>query len=503
MAKFDFNPKTHEKKLQPLIRELVAGKKYDKVLRRYPKTKTRLFTKAEVIAGLKHFGYPPSLVAKPIRTLSGVVPVTVLTKPYPCPGCCLYCPNDPTMPKSYLPDEPGGQRAVANQFDPYRQVVSRLTTYRANNHPTDKVELIVLGGTWSAYPKTYQTWFIKRCFEALNNRPSASLPAAQKINETTKNRCIGLSLETRPDWITKQELINFRHLGCTKVQIGIQSLNNRILRLNQRGHTVAATKKAIKLLREFGFKIQAHWMANLYGSSPKQDFTDFKKLFSDKNFRPDELKIYPCSLIKTASLMKYYQKGLWQPYSLAELTDLLVKILPLVPQYCRVSRMIRDFSSEDIVTGNKQSNLRQIVESKLKNNIQEIRSREIRNENPPAGGLKLTIITYQTSIGKEKFLQWVTANNQICAFLRLSLPEGKPGAMIRELHVYGPALALGSRGKVQHSGLGSQLITKAVAIAKKFKFKKLSVISAVGTKEYYRRRGFTDGLLYQHFNLLQ
>lgn len=499
MAKFDFNPKTYEKKLKPLIRELAAGKKYDKVLRRYPKTKTRLFTKAEVIAGLKHFGYPPSLVAKPIRTLSGVVPVTVLTKPYPCPGRCLYCPNDPTMPKSYLPNEPGGQRAVTNHFDPFRQVFSRLETYRANNHPTDKVELIVLGGTWSAYPKTYQIWFIKRCFEALNNQSSASLKEAQAINETAKTRCIGLSLETRPDWITRQELINFRKLGCTKVQIGIQSLNNQILKLNQRGHSVAAIKKAIKLLRLFGFKIQAHWMANLFGADPKTDFADFKKLFSDKNFRPDELKIYPCSLIKTAPLMKYYQQGLWQPYSQAELTDLLVKILPIVPQYCRVSRMIRDFSSSDIVTGNKQSNLRQIVEAKLQNNIQEIRSREIRNQ--PSGKLTLKIITYKTSIGQEKFLQWVTDKNQICAFLRLSLSHKKSTAMIRELHVYGQSLAIGAKGKSQHLGLGSRLLKKAIKLAAGYR--QLSVISAVGTKEYYRCRGFTDGLLYQHFNLLQ
>lgn len=499
MAKFDFNPKTYEKKLQPLIRELIAGKNYDKVLRCFPKTKTRLFTKAEIISALRYFNYPPSLIAKPIRTLSGVVPVTVLTKPYLCPGRCLYCPNDRIMPKSYLRSEPGGQRAVANEFDPFRQVSSRLKTYQANNHPTDKVELIVLGGTWSAYPKTYQTWFIKRCFEALNNQPSASLKTAQKINETAQTRCVGLSLETRPDWITKKELINFRKLGCTKVQIGIQSLNNQILRLNQRGHSIAATKKAIKLLRLFGFKIQAHWMANLYGATPKTDIADFKKLFSDKNFRPDELKIYPCSLIKTAPLMKYYQKGLWQPYSQAELTDLLVKILPLVPQYCRVSRMIRDFSSADIVIGNKQSNLRQIVEAKLQNNIQEIRSREIRNQ--PAGKLTLKIITYKTGIGQEKFLQFVTSNHQICAFLRLSLPDKKSTAMIRELHVYGQSLKIGAKGKSQHLGLGSRLLKKAIKLAAGYQ--QLSVISAVGTKQYYRCRGFTDGLLYQHINLLQ
>ncbi len=499
MAKFDFNPKTYQKKLQPLLKELAAGKKYDKVLRRYPKTKTRLFTKAEIISGLRYFNYPLSLIAKPIRTLSGVVPVTVLTKPYPCPGRCLYCPNDPIMPKSYLRSEPGGQRAVANEFDPFRQVSSRLKTYQANNHPTDKVELIVLGGTWSAYPKTYQTWFIKRCFEALNNRSSVSLKAAQKINETAKTRCVGLSLETRPDWITAKELINFRRLGCTKVQIGIQSLNNQILRLNQRGHTVAAAKKAIKLLRQFSFKIQAHWMANLYGATLQTDIADFKKLFSDKNFRPDELKIYPCALIETAPLFKYYQKKLWRPYSQAELTDLLVKILPLVPQYCRVSRMIRDFSSADIVIGNKQSNLRQIVEAKAGQKIKEIRYREIRNQ--PAGKLTLKIITYETSIGQEKFLQFVTSNNQICAFLRLGLPDKKSTAMIRELHVYGQSLEIGAKGKSQHLGLGSRLLKKAIKLAAGYQ--QLSVISAIGTKEYYRRRGFTDSLLYQHINLLQ
>lgn len=499
MSRFDFNPENYKHQLKPLLLELKLGKSLEKILRRFPKTKTELFTKAEIISALKYFGYPVNLIAKPVRTLSGVVPVTVLTKPYPCPGRCLYCPNDPNMPKSYLPLEPGGQRALANNFDPYRQVSTRLQTYQANNHPIDKIELIILGGTWSAYPKKYQTWFIKRCFDALNDKTSITLAQAQRINETTVSRCVGLSLETRPDWITKQELINFRKLGCTKVQIGIQSLSDRVLKLNHRGHTVSQTKKAIKLLREFGFKIQAHWMANLYGSSPKQDFQDFKNLFSDKNFRPDELKIYPCSLIKTAPLLAYYQKGLWRPYSQSELTDLLVKILPLVPAYCRVSRIIRDFSAVDIVVGNKQSNLRQLVEEKTKFDLQEIRSREIRNQ--VAGKLTLKKITYETSIGEEKFLQWVTDTNQICAFLRLSLPANKACAMIRELHVYGQALALGRQGKIQHSGLGSKLIKQAIKISRKSGYKNLFVISSIGTKEYYRRLGFTDGKLYQHFKV--
>lgn len=521
MAKFDFRPKAYEKELKPLLRELVNGKDYDKVLRRYPKTKSRLFTKAEVIAGLRHFGYEDKMLAKPIRTISGVVPVTLLTKPYPCPGKCIFCPTDVRMPKSYLSAEPGAQRAAANNFDPYNQVSSRLQTYYANGHTTDKVELIILGGTWSAYPLPYKLWFITRCFEALNEfkpdkkllMPQISgeaawprLLKAQKINETTASRCVGLSIETRPDFITLGQLIELRKMGCTKIQIGIQSLDNRVLRLNNRGHDVKATRKAITLLRQFGFKIQAHWMANLYGSTPAKDIVDFKKLFSQKWYRPDELKIYPCSLIATSVLMKYYQKGLWRPYTHEELLEVLTTILPDVAEYCRVSRMIRDFSSDDIVVGNKTTNFRQLVEAKAKN-IREIRFREIRGRAVRQEDLRLKIITYTTSTGKEKFLQWVTKDNRIAGFLRLSLPVGEVpipelagAALIRELHIYGRALALGGRAKTQHLGLGKQLLFKAKTLAAGYN--QLSVISSIGTRQYYRRQGFKGGELYQHLQLV-
>lgn len=521
MNKFDFRPKAYEKELKPLLRELVSGKDYDKVLRRYPKTKSRLFTKAEVIAGLRHFGYQDKMLAKPIRTMSGVVPVTLLTKPYPCPGQCIFCPTDVRMPKSYLSAEPGAQRAAANNFDPYNQVTSRLQTYYANNHTTDKVELIILGGTWSAYSLPYKLWFISRCFEVLNEfKPDKKLDLpqisgeaawprlikAQKINETASTRCVGLSIETRPDFITLGQLIELRKMGCTKIQIGIQSLDNRVLKLNRRGHTISATKKAVKLLRSFGFKIQVHWMANLYGSTPNKDIADFKKLFSQKWYRPDELKIYPCSLIATADLMEYYRKKLWRPYRQTELMKVMVKALPLVGEYCRVSRMIRDFSSDDIVAGNKTTNFRQLVEARAKN-IKEIRFREIRGQVVRPEDLSLKIITYSTSIGKEKFLQWVTKENRIAGFLRLALPCGRgvipeleKAALIRELHVYGPALKLGGQVGTQHSGLGGQLLDKAKTLAKGYK--KLSVISSVGTKEYYRRSGFKDGDLYQHLKLV-
>ncbi len=521
MSQFDFNPEEFKHQLEPVLKELAQGKDYDKVLRRHPKTKTRLFTKAEVIAGLRHFGYEDKMLAKPIRTMSGVVPVTLLTKPYPCPGKCIFCPTDVRMPKSYLSAEPGAQRAAANNFDPYNQVTSRLQTYYANNHTTNKVELIILGGTWSAYPLPYKIWFIARCFEALNEfKPDKKLKPpqisgesvwsrllkAQKINETASTRCVGLSIETRPDFITLGQLIELRKMGCTKIQIGIQSLDNRVLKLNRRGHGVEATRKAVKLLRQFGFKIQAHWMANLYGSTPAKDIADFAKLFSQKWYRPDELKIYPCSLIATADLMDYYQKKLWRPYSQTELMKVMAAILPDVAEYCRVSRMIRDFSSDDIVAGNKTTNFRQLVEAKAKN-IKEIRWREVRGRGVEPDELKLKIISYTTSIGKEKFLQCITRDNQIAGFLRLSLPavpapikELAGAALIRELHVYGPALKLGSKAGTQHSGLGGKLLEKAATLAKDYK--KLSVISSIGTRQYYRRQGFKDGQLYQHLKLV-
>lgn len=528
MSKFDFNPKDYQKKLLPLIKALKSNKTYDRVLRCFPKTTTTLFTKAEIISGLRYFGYPINLVAKPVRTSSGVVPVTVLTKPYPCPGTCIFCPLDANLPKSYLSSEPGAQRALANRFDPFNQVITRLNSYYANGHNTDKVELIVLGGTWSFYPLSYQIWFINRCFQALNAFQSGQtltlpkfqttgqaawiqLKKSQLQNQTAATRCVGLSLETRPDFISQPEVIRLRKLGCTKVQLGVQSLDNKILRLNRRGHTIQATRQAFRLLRLSGFKIQAHWMANLYGSSVKKDIADFKKIFSQSYYRPDELKIYPCSLIASAQLFNYYQKGLYRPYTQNQLLSVLSTILPLIPAYCRVTRMIRDFSSADIVSGNKASNFRQLVESavlKAGQTIQEIRFREIRRQPIDFKQLKLKVINYKTSTGREKFLQFVTSTNHLVAFLRLSLPQTRPfikelqaSAIIREIHVYGQALNLGESAKTQHLGLGTRLIQQAVLIARKLKFKQLSVISSIGTKPYYRRYGFKQGLLYQHQRL--
>jgi elongator complex protein 3 len=305
-------------------------------------------------------------------------------------------------------------------------------------------------------------------------------------------------------------------LGCTKVQIGFQSLDDRILQLNKRGHTVDDTRRAVRLLRQAGFKIHAHWMPNLYGATPESDRADYQRLFSDPDFCPDELKIYPCSLIESAELMRHYQSGAWQPYSTETLTALLADCLRATPEYCRLTRIIRDIPSTDIVVGNKLTNLRELVEAQLAahgERSRDIRAREVRESAIAPEALHLDALSYPTGIGREYFLQFVTAERHIAGFLRLSLPDrGAPAlhaelegaAIIREVHVYGQALGFGQEaaGKAQHSGLGTRLIERAAQIARAHGYARLAVISAVGTRAYYRERAFEDGQLYQVRRLL-
>jgi elongator complex protein 3 len=335
------------------------------------------------------------------------------------------------------------------------------------------------------------------------------LEAAHLYNETAECRCVGLVIETRPDHISEEEVLRVRRLGCTKVQIGFQSLNDKVLRMNKRGHTVAATRRAVKLLRAAGFKIHAHWMPNLYGSSPDEDVEDYRRMFVDPDFRPDELKIYPCSLIESAELMGRYEDGSWRPYTHEELLQVLTDVFRLTPEYCRLTRVIRDIPSTDIVVGNQLTNFRQIAEDELAKageRSRDIRAREVRFRKVEAVDLQLDELWYESSWGDEVFLQYITPERDIAGFLRLSLPSEAPiteelteAAMIREVHVYGQSLEIGeaAAGRAQHLGLGKQLIERAAEIARERGYQKLAVISAIGTREYYRKRGFIDGMLYQ------
>lgn len=480
----------------------------------------RHFSKAELVHGYRQLvaagkiepdrRLEQGLRLKPVRTSSGVAPVTVLTKPYACPGQCIFCPTFVSMPKSYVPDEPGSLRALQNEFDPYRQTASRLNSFRQVGHSTDKVELLILGGTWSAYPRDYQAWFVQRCLDAMNGCDSASLAEAQHLNESAAHRNVGLVIETRPDAISPRELIHLRQLGVTKVQLGLQSLDDRILALNKRGHTVAEMRQAVRLLRGAGFKIVLHWMANLYGDTLESDYEDFQRLWRDPAIRPDELKIYPNSLLKETELYGYYERRLYQPYEEDDLVALIARCKTHVPRYCRINRVFRDIPSPNIVAGNKKTNLRQLVQEHMRQQgmvCRCLRCREVRGQEVAFEQLRLDVLGYDTDINRELFLSFVTPDDKVAGFLRLSLPnspavapipEIQEAAMIRELHVYGPALGLGSgsAGEAQHLGLGRRLVGRARDLARESGYPTLAVISAIGTREYYRKLGFAVGELY-------
>ena len=561
-----------------LNRPLLTSRDLRGLVKANPKNGSGLFSADELIAAYRELAgthglpaYDPLLLErlrlKPVRSRSGVTPLTVFTKPFPCPGTCIFCPNDVRMPKSYLADEPGAQRAEQFAFDPYRQTTARLQAFYNMGHPVDKIELIVLGGTWSFYPEAYQRWFIWRVFEALNDFDGfnaadfdifessatrsgsvvsraaagqtynqaiqerygkafreaevnetatwAQLEAAHLRNETADCRSVGLVIETRPDYATPEEVTRLRRLGCTKIQLGLQSLNDTVLTANKRGHDVTASRRAIQLFRRAGFKIHAHWMPNLYCATLESDRADYRHLFDDPDFRPDELKIYPCALIDDTPLMDHYRAGRWQPYTGPELVDLLANCMIATPEYCRLTRIIRDIPATDIVAGSTTSNLRQVVERTLATRgerSRDIRAREIGAERVSPNVLQLDESEYESSAGTEVFLQWLTESRQIVGFLRLLLPtvlsfiaELDQAAIIREVHVYGQTLAIGQtvNGQAQHHGLGGQLLSRAAEIAAARGYTKLAVISAVGTRPYYRARGFHDGELYQFRDLTQ
>jgi elongator complex protein 3 len=499
-----------------ILEEVRLGKPVSEAVRRRPLSDGGYVGKHLLVAVYRRLvetgEWPPDteLLArirlKPVRTLSGVTTVTVLTKPYPCPGKCIFCPTDVRMPKSYLPDEPGARRALEHAFDPYDQVVARLRALNEVGHPTEKVELLILGGTWSAYRRDYQQWFILRCFDALNGIDSTTLTEAQRRNETAIHRNVGLVIETRPDHVDASELAWLRDLGVTKVQMGVQSLDDSILELNQRGHTVAETRRAVELLRAAGFKIVLHWMPNLLGATPDSDRQDFARLWD--GLCPDEIKIYPNQLLENTDLYACWLRGDYRPYTTQELVDLIADIKPTIPRYCRVNRVIRDIPSTYVIEGNKRTSLRQDVQEELRRRgaaCSCVRCREVRGRKVDPGTLGLHDLVYQAADSQEHFLSFDTQDDKLAGFLRLSLPgPGAPStgltdldgaAIIREVHVYGQSLPVGGdeNGAVQHSGLGRRLIEEAERIAGQAGFQRMAVIAAIGTRPYYLRLGFERG----------
>jgi len=440
------------------------------------------------------------LIKRRVRSLSGIVNVSILTKPYDCPGKCIYCPSQKGVPKSYLKKEPAVQRAILTDFDPYLQVQTRLESLRATGHPTDKIELRIIGGTWSYYPKAYQTNFIKRCFEAANNKKSKNLILAQKLNEKAKHRIIGITIETRPDYINIKEIKRLRKLGVTRVELGVQSIYDEVLRLNKRGHNVSALIKGAKLLKDAGFKISFQIMPNLPGSSFKKDIEMFKELFSNPDFQPDLLKIYPLGLVKESPLYSWYKKKKFKPYSKEKLIKLLIEIKKEIPYYVRIERIIRDIPSEYVIAGGvKTSNLREVVQKEMDQKCKCIRCREIKESYDPKEKPYLFRQDYNASDGKEIFLSFENKKRtRLYALLRLRLaseiviPVLKNSAIIREIHTYGQMVPVSQKIKAaQHKGLGKKLIKQAEKIAKReFGSNKIVVISGIGVRDYFRKLGY-------------
>ncbi len=441
---------------------------------------------------------------KSTRTISGVTPVAVMTEPMKCPGQCVYCPTYSAAPQSYTPESPAVLRAIKCDYDAKKQVELRLRILSEMGHPTDKVELIVMGGTFLAYPQDYQYQFIKDCFDALNGEESTTLEEAKRLNETTNHRCTGLCIETRPDWCGQEEIDRMLEFGTTRVELGVQTLDDKIYRLVRRGHKVEDVVNATILLKEHGFKVHYHWMPGLPGSTPEEDLELSARLFSDACFKPDGLKLYPTMVVEGTELEKWYQDGRYQPYDDDTMISLICEIKSIVPKYVRISRVLRDIPAKFIVGGLRNS-LRDVVRERMKQLAVEchcIRCREYGHrarDGWEIGEPRLVRLDYEASGGQEIFLSFEDERETLFGLLRLRIQDkpiarlgqetGGNSALIRELHVYGPEVPLKQQSPTaaQHKGLGKALLKEAERIAgEEFQARQVIVLSGTGAKEYYR-----------------
>ncbi len=443
-----------------------------------------------------------------VRTMSGVAPVAVLTKPYSCPGKCAYCPTEENVPQSYLSNEPAVMRAIRCNYDPYIQVQDRIRALIANGHEPTKIELIVIGGTWGYFPEKYKYWYIVNLFAGANEFTSKKLKVKskkyglnlslkklkefllleQKKNEKVKYKIIGLTLETRPDYINDKELLEMRELGATRVEIGVQAIDDQILKLNKRGSDVKDIVDATKLLKDYGFKVTYHIMPGLPGATSAKDYKMYQQLFTDARFQPDQIKFYPTVVTKGSLLYRWWKDGKYKPYSDKVLKNLIIKCKLATPEYVRIIRLIRDIPGESIIAGNKITNLRQIIKDEGVQ-CRCIRCREAREREFKVKSKKLKVLEYNASDGQEYFIFHESKNREILyGFCRLRLVNNT--AIIRELHVYGQLVSIGNKKKVQHAGLGKLLLQKAEKIAKENGVEKMTIISGVGVRGYYRKFGY-------------
>jgi elongator complex protein 3 len=456
--------------------------------------------------------FRPLLRVKPVRSASGVSVVSVMAQPFPCPhGVCLYCPGGVSWgtPQSYVGTEPSARRAAENRYDPYRQVKSRIKQLEATGHRVSKVELIILGGTFLAAPLEYQYWFVKGCFEGLNGARARSLEEAQHLNEVAEHRCIGLTVETRPDYCKEPHVDRLLYYGATRVEVGVQALSDDIYRLVNRGHTVQDVVEAFQVARDAGFKIGAHMMLGLPGATPSQDLEHFTRLFEDERFKPDTLKIYPTLVVEGTGLYRWLQEGRYRPYPAELVAELLVEVKRRVPEWVRIVRIQREIPAYEIVEGVRWGNLRELVRERMWAKglrCRCIRCREVglrRMRLQELRSIRLVRREYTAAGGREVFLAFEDEETDtLVGFLRLRLPSAKahreevrtvPTALVRELHVYGDVVPVGAQEARawQHRGYGRRLLQEAERVAREeWGVDRLLVISGVGVREYYRRLGY-------------
>ncbi len=463
----------------------------------------------------------PLLKRKTTRTISGVTVVATMTKPYPCPQPepCAYCPGGPSTgsPQSYTGHEPAAMRGSQNDFNPYSQVMSRVTQLTQIGHKVDKIELIIMGGTFPATPLEYQTWFIQRCLDAITGKTSASLEEAKANAEVSQTRNVGITVETRPDWAKQSHIDGMLGMGVTRIELGVQNPNDAIYRLVGRTHTVADVIEATQIAKDAGLKIVYHMMPGMPGSNPQKDLEAFNRIFTDSAFKPDMIKIYPCLAIDGTKAYQWYKQGTYTPYSTEQAAEVIAEIKKTIPQWIRVMRVQRDIPAQLILAGVKKSNLRELAQQRLAEHglhCQCIRCREVGHRmqvdhvKPDLTKVKIQTQRYDASGGKEFFIAAEDpVNDVLLGYLRMRIPSPKahrpeitevPSAIVRELHVYGQLVPVGKHedSAVQHRGYGKDLLAEAERIAHdEFGLEKLLVISALGTRRYYMRHGYgRDGV---------
>ncbi|NLL94366.1 MAG: tRNA uridine(34) 5-carboxymethylaminomethyl modification radical SAM/GNAT enzyme Elp3 [Thermoplasmatales archaeon] len=499
-----------DERFRPLARELIDGIVSGEIPTREDVQKRKLALCAEHSlpdvppnSAILAFADPdelecvgPLLLKKPVRTLSGVAVVAVMTSPHPCPhGKCVYCPGgaDQGSPQSYTGKEPAARRAERNGFDPWRQVTDRLRQLKQIGHGTDKVDLIIMGGTFTSRDAGYREWFVRRCFDALNGRDAPDLATAHLWNETSANRCVGLTVETRPDVFGEAEIDDALSLGVTRVELGVQILDDGILASVNRGHGVGEVVQSTEACKRKGLKVCYHIMPGLPGSSPRKDLEAFSKLFDDPRFRPDMLKLYTALVIAGTGLHDMWQAGEYEPYDLGTAIALLSDMKARIPPYVRVQRVQRDIPAPQIAAGITRSNIREVVADEMRSRGTRcgcIRCREAGPAEAPAD-VPLGDLVYEASGGTEHFIS-AEAGGLLFGYARLRTDGDL--ASLRELKVFGRMAGFGDDGNVQHRGLGTRLLERAEAVARESGAVKIRATSGVGVRGYYADRGYSrDG----------